>query len=1798
MSNDFVHLHVHSEYSLLDGLGRIQNLVAEAKRLGQRYLALTDHGTMHGAVEFFRACKAADIKPIIGVEAYQTVWGRPMGGRDGQLDRENYHLLLLAKNMTGYRNLLKIASHSQLEGYYYKPRIDHDFLAKHAEGLVASTGCLGAEVPQLLMQGKEREAYERLGWYVDVFGRENFYIELQEHSIPELIQVNKILVPWAEKFNLQFITTNDVHYVREEDGSPHDVLLCVQTSSTIHDEKRMRMSDGSYFLKSRAQMEETFRPLVDLPPSAFDNTIKVAEMCEVDLEDPEYHLPDLPIPINETYETHLRKLTEAGLARLYGERATDPEIQERKERELRIIHQMGFDVYFLIVADLCDFARSRNIWWNVRGSGAGSLVAYCIGITGIDPLKNNLIFERFLNPGRVTMPDFDLDYPDDQREEMIRYTVEKYGEDQVAQIVTFGRMKARAAIRDVGRAKAIPLPDVDRIAKMIPGLAGKKVTIKNVLTEGNEFYNPELRALYDSQEWVKDLLDTSMQLEGVARHAGIHAAAVIVADRELEHYTPLMRASKSSVTSTIAQYEFPILESIGLLKVDFLGLSTLSVMREAGRLIRERHGIEYDLSNIPFEGEEAREAFTLLSSGEVSGVFQVESQGMRRVLTEMQPSAFEHIIATISLYRPGPLEYIPQFIRRMHGEEKVEYKHPALEPILNETYGIIVYQEQIIQVLSQLAGYTPGEADLVRRAISKKKEKEIDRHRQIFIEGCAKNGIPAKAAKAIYDDIEFFARYGFNKCLPGDVEVVDACSGRLVRIEDIFTGAARVDETVTCDTDALRLGAGRVSAVMDNGVKPVYCLTTALGRTIEATANHPFYTFDGWRLLEELSVGDLIATPRVIPVEGRVEWPDHQVIALGHLLAEGNLCQPHSVYFYSQDPEQVDDYVRAAEAFDNVECSIGLQRGTYSVYAKCIDRSVPPGIVTWSQNLGVWGKCAPEKELPAPVFELTNRQIGLLISRMWEDDGHIDVRERNLFYATSSERLARQLQHLLLRFGVISRLRTVEFPYKEGRTGYQLFITGNDNIRVFAQAIGRHFVSAERRAKLDGLHMEQPASSGTKDVVPQGVKEPVRNAKATAGVTWSPINDECGVAQREFYPTGAPGKAGFTRKTIRRLADYFSSGELRRYADSHLYWDKIVSIEYVGEKQTYDLEVPGTHNFVANDILVHNSHAADYAVITVQTAYLKAHYPVEYMAALLLIERDKTEKVVNFINECRRMGIDVLPPDINYSGLDFVIQERPADTPSLAVRDLHIGYDFPVPEGSAIRFGMAAIKNVGEGPVNVILAAREEGGPFTSLEDLCDRVDLRQVNKRALESLIKAGALDRFGKRSQLLAVLDQMMAHSAGIHSARASGQMSIFDLLGESTPMEAPPIKLPDIDEVKGRERLQWEKELLGVYTMSHPLQHLSIDVEQIVTCACNELDERYDGKNVTMIGMIADVRTITTKKGDPMAFMHIEDLKGQCEVVVFPKAYAQYKDKLELDSVVLIKGQAQTRNGQTNLLADTIQTYVEQAINTGVETNEYQQQLFDGGPTINGMAVTIQPENNGAANGATPTPSTESAARNGSASNQKMSEGKNGMNGIDGDGIDERDTLPTGEENPFRGSPPDWAMEGQARSAPDKEGRRPAQSAPEPITDAPTPPAAAPVMVAETASTEYVAAPADGPNLPSASADEEVVEPAAEPAVTEAPRPEAPPEPAPKPSRRQPQRLTIAFRRSGDIDRDIFRLKELYERVRDPRGRDRFRVRLESKGKPVTLDFPSDYCTINERLTNELTRSFRVELSVEKE
>ncbi|RLC79176.1 MAG: DNA polymerase III subunit alpha, partial [Chloroflexi bacterium] len=1174
-----------------------------------------------------------------------------------------------------------------------------------------------------------------------------------------------------------------------------------------------------------------------------------------------------------------------------------PEIEQRLNYELEVIHNMGFDNYFLIVWDIVRFAKSRGILVGPgRGSAAASMVSYCLGITELDPLKHGLIFERFLNPGRVTMPDIDMDFPDDRRDEVIQYVVEKYGSDRVAQIITFGTMGAKAAIRDVGKAMDLPPGEVDRLAKMIP--PGPKVTIDYALS-----HSPRLRELYEESDYIQKLIETAKRLEGVARHASTHAAGIVVADAPLVNYTPLHRPTRGEAGgSIVTQYPMEILEELGLLKIDLLGLSTLTIIQKTLDLIKERHGIELRPQDIPLDDPAIYE---LLSSGEVTGIFQVESAGMRRVLTRLKPSVFDDVVAVLALYRPGPMQYIDLYIDRKHGRKPVEYRHPALEPILKETYGIIIYQEQIIRIATDLAGYTASEADLMRRAVGKKKEKELLAHRKKFVEGAVARGIPRNVAEQIFKDIEYFANYGFNKCLPGDVEVVDADTGRLVKIAELYNGTRQIASTLTCDINGLKLHKHPIAGVHYNGVKPVYRLRTHLGREIEATANHPFYTFNGWKRLDELKPGDLIAVPRCLPVEGKAQWPDHEVIVLGYLLAEGNLCHPGSVYFYTKSKELLEDYVRAAEQFENVKCTISLHKGTYSVYAKRIKRDEEAGIVRWAKKLGIWGKRASEKEIPPEAFELNNRQIALLLSRLWSGDGYVNKCDGYFcaYYATASERLARQVQHLLLRLGVVSKLRTVEFPYRGGRTGYQVYVMGGEHLKNFAATIGVHFIEPHLREICEEiLQGEYGTARGTRDVIPVPVKEIVRAEKAAAGITWRQMRTEAGVAQREFQPTGSPSKRGFRRETIARLADYFDSSELRRYSDSDIYWDEIESIEYVGDKPTYDLTVPDLHNFIANDILVHNSHASAYAVLTCQTAYLKAHYPAEYMTAMLTVERHNTDKLAVLITECRRMGIEVLPPDVNKSGRGFTIEEWEEDGK----------------KREAIRFGLEGVKNVGSGSVEAILRAREKGGPFKDLEDFCLRVDLKEVGRKALECLIKVGALDAFGGRAQLLQFMDQMIAVSAEAHRAAGVGQLTFFYAIPTLPP-------LPKARKVSRREMLDWERELVGVYVSEHPLQQVMPALSEAITHFCGQINEELDGQKVTIAGMVTNVREITTKRGEPMAFAQVEDIQGSIEVVIFPRVYRKTAELWDEERILIIKGRVDMRNGRPAIICDSVQDHV---------------------------------------------------------------------------------------------------------------------------------------------------------------------------------------------------------------------------------------------------------------------------------
>ena len=758
----FVHLHVHSEYSLLDGFSNIKKLVKRAQDMAMPALGLTDHGTMFGVMEFYNAATSAGIKPIIGVETYLAA--HTMKERDPQEDKKSTHLLLLAENEVGYKNLLKIASAAQLEGFYYYPRVDHELIAKHSEGLICTTGCMSAEIPRLIQQENLDGARKRLDWYYDVFGPDNFFLELQSHEIEELDTINKTLLNLGQRYQSRFVATNDVHYIDQKDARLQDIMLAVQTGCVLTDPKRLRMTDNTYYLRSPEEMASIFSSV----PEALTNTLLIAERCSLDLGFKGYHLPQFNVPEGDTPQSYLRRLCEEGLQRRYGGRANDSIVRQRLDYELDIIHKMGFDAYFLIVWDLCRHAREEGIWYNARGSGNGSIVAYTLEITLVEPLRHGLIFERFLNPGRISMPDIDLDFRDDRRAEMLEYTAQKYGDDKVAQIITFGTLGARAAIRDVGRVMDIPLSEVDRVAKIIPNIPGKPVTIHQSLEENEEF-----KQIYASEPYLKELIDNAAEVEGVVRNAGTHAAGVVITDKPVIEYLPLHRptgaSAEESPIKTVTQFEMGVLESMGILKVDFLGLATLSIMARACDLIKQRHGIDYTLDNIPTDDPAT---YDLLGRGETAGVFQVEGSGMRRWLMQMKPHSLDNVIAMVALFRPGPMDFIPGYIKRMHGEEKVDYRHPMQESILKETYGITVYQEQIMYTAMNLAGYTASEADNLRKAVAKKKAEALLQNRVTFVKGAVEHSIPEDTANLIFDDWEAFARYGFPKGHAADYGVI------------------------------------------------------------------------------------------------------------------------------------------------------------------------------------------------------------------------------------------------------------------------------------------------------------------------------------------------------------------------------------------------------------------------------------------------------------------------------------------------------------------------------------------------------------------------------------------------------------------------------------------------------------------------------------------------------------------------------------------------------------------------------------------------------------------------------------------------------------------------------------------------------------------------------------------------------------------------------------------------------------------------------------------------------------------
>ena len=754
--SDFVHLHTHTEYSLLDGLAKIKDLMARTRELGMKSLAITDHGAMYGVIKFFLAAREAGIKPIIGVEAYQAARSR-LEKQNGA-DNDQHHLLLLAKNNSGYHNLMKLVSHAHLEGYYYKPRIDLEILREHSEGLICLSGCLNGQVPSLLLNRQEETAEKKAREFLEIFGQD-YYFELQKHpNIPEQDSVNEKMIGLSRKLGVPLVATNDIHYIMPDDAYTQEILLCIQTQHTMLESKRplSMLNSPDFYMKSREEMKGLFIQY----PEAIENTVKIAEKCNVEIELGKWILPQFEVPEGETAETFLRKTALEGMRQRYSEMRE--ELKKRLDYELNIITVKGYSTYFLIVADFVNWAKRQGIGVGPgRGSAAGSLVAYSTGITELDPIRHSLPFERFLNPDRPSPPDIDLDFADTRRDEVIAYVTEKYGNDRVAQIITFGTMEARAAIRDVGRALGMPYAQPDRIAKLIPpGAQGFPMTIdKAVQTQ------PELSQAYQNEPETKKLIDQARKLEGVARHASVHAAGVVISDKKLTEYTPLQRETKGQ--RIITQYDMYCLDlnaaegkAVGLLKMDLLGLRNLTILENAIRFVKATKNIEIDLSVLALNDPAV---YTLISSGETTGIFQMESAGMRRLARDLKPTKFTDISAMVALFRPGPMEWIPTFIEAKENPRKIKYLHPDLKPILAETYGIAVYQEQCMQIANKMAGYSMVEADKLRMAIGKKKREVMKKEKEKFIKGCSRRGLSVSMAENIFSLIEKFVGYGFNK---------------------------------------------------------------------------------------------------------------------------------------------------------------------------------------------------------------------------------------------------------------------------------------------------------------------------------------------------------------------------------------------------------------------------------------------------------------------------------------------------------------------------------------------------------------------------------------------------------------------------------------------------------------------------------------------------------------------------------------------------------------------------------------------------------------------------------------------------------------------------------------------------------------------------------------------------------------------------------------------------------------------------------------------------------------------------
>jgi DNA polymerase-3 subunit alpha len=1518
---------------MLDGALKVKNLTKLVPKLGMNAVALTDHGNMFGAISFYKYAKEAGVKAILGSELEVVSGGH------------GHHLPLLAATEEGYKNLVALVSRGYVDpdpgGTPGVPCVPLSALEGKTKGLVALTGCMGGVLAQsILEQGPEAGA-KSLAYLKDVFEPGSLYVELQDHGLPEQPVLKGIVKDLAKRFDLPIVATNDVHYGTKEDSEANLFLTCIKTGRSFAEATERHHGSHEMYLKTADEMIALFKD----EPEAIKATLEIAEKCQLKLKLGNPMLPSFGVPAGMDEPTYFRQVAAEGLEARFaefeavGKKVDRDAYRKRLAWEMDVICQMKFPGYFLIVWDFIRFGKENGVPVGPgRGSGAGSIVAYAMRITDLDPIPFNLLFERFLNPERVSMPDFDVDFCMDKRDRVIQYVQRKYGETSVGQIATFAELKAKSVIKDVARALAFPPFEANQIAGLIP----QKTPAETYTITESLSIEPKLKARYDTEPKIKQLIDQAVKIEGMTRHAGKHAAGIVISEGPLWDHVPVFKDGKTE--GFITQYYKDDVEQAGLVKFDFLGLKTLTVIDIAQMRIHARpdqQGKEgadkFDINKITLED---KPSYQLMSSGETKGVFQLESSGMQQLFKDLQPDAFEDIVAAVALYRPGPLGtgMVKDFVDCKHGRKPIAKMHDKVDHLLVPTYGVIVYQEQVMQIAQALAGYSLGGADLLRRAMGKKKPEEMAKQKGIFVEGSIKNGVTEEDADRIFGLLEFFAGYGFNKCLHSASKIVDAETGERTTVGDLFTQRRKFTIHALGDDGKLRKRA--VTDVVRNGRKRVFELRTAQGKTITATGNHPFRTFDGWTNLENLRVGDRIAAPRALKVETTKSWPRHEVIALAGLLSEGNTCHPSCLYFFGNDRALVNDFAHAAAQFPQsvprvyarddrrleVCVSTGADRRFKSGQipwnkSNAVVALAPEptrcGMFEWARGLGILGKKAAEKVVPASVFELCDADLEVFLGRLWAGDGFIaNATQAVPFYATSSQQLAADVQTLLLRLGIQSGVHRKQFKYRgTSLPGYTVHLVGEGSRETLLTRVAPHCVGREAAV----AHLTRATKGGTsKDTIPPEVRVHVDTARVKRGWTWDELEAWSGVCVKEFCGRGSAKKSGFRRETIGKLGETLGSSLLIDIASSDVFWDKIVSIEPKGVEETFDLTVDVDHNFVADGLIVHNSHSAAYALITYQTAFLKAHFPAELLCGIMTSDKEKIDKVVRTIADARAMGVTVLPPDVNESDIDFKVvythpngdKRIPRNARNAVARDRC---------GPQIRFGLGAVRGLGGAALEALLEARKEGGPFTDLFDFASRVDAKRINKGVFEALVQCGAFDstlaaRGITRADAFASIEIALERSRSASRDRERGQTNLFGLFdaapknanGGGAPSAGGYVRAEPWDR---REMLVREQKALGFYVSGHPLERYvrgTGGLAKLDAVPINTLAGMKDWALVKVVGAVEGYRERIFKDGGgKIAFLDLEDLTGRVTCKVRGNQIDQFAPILTSGEPVLITG-----------------------------------------------------------------------------------------------------------------------------------------------------------------------------------------------------------------------------------------------------------------------------------------------------